>query len=67
MKEKHNRKITYNSIICDAQGKAYLINESIIKEEQCYCCKNRNNIKNCRFDVKNGGCINYEKMDKRKC
>lgn len=68
MKEKHNREITYNSIIYKTQGKEYLVIESIIKEEQCCNCKKRGNIKQCRFDVENERCKNYEKkMDKRKC
>ncbi len=67
MNERRNREIKYNMIINNVQGKSYLIEEAIIKEEQCFNCKKQGNIKLCRLKIENQRCVNYEKkMDKRK-
>lgn len=39
MNERRNREIEYNMIINKTQGKSYLIEEAIVKEEQCFNCK----------------------------
>lgn len=67
MNERRNREIEYNMIINKTQGKSYLIEEAIIKEEQCFYCKKQGNIKLCRLKIENQRRVNYEKkMDKRK-
>ena len=67
MNERRNREIEYNMIINKTQGKSYLIEEEIIKEEQWFNCKNQGNRKLCRLKIESQRCVNYEKkMDKRK-
>lgn len=65
MKQKISRTIKYNSILNETQGEDYLINEEIIKEEQCCNCIKRGKLKQCRLEIDNLRCINYEKVDKR--
>lgn len=61
------RKQYYSSLEKEIMGRDFKFKVERIKDEQCYCCKNRNNIKTCRLNINDGSCINYEKMDKRKC
>ena len=62
MNERRNREIEYNMIINKTRGKSYLIEEAIIKEEQCSKCIKRGSIKYCRLNIdpEKRVCRNYK-------
>lgn len=56
----------YEQIISEKLGKNYARQVEYIKEEQCIYCK-KYKKKECRLKIEKDKCVNYEKMDKRKC
>lgn len=56
------RQFRYECIIKDKLGKDKMLEIDKIKEEQCiYCAKCGK--RNCRMNIREGECINYEKRN----
>ena len=61
--EKNYKSRMYEDIIRQKQGKEYMQQVSIIKEEQCCLCTKKGSMC-CRLNIQNGQCINLAKKRK---
>ena len=58
--EKNYKKMLYEDIIRQKQGKEYMQQVSIIKEEQCCKCTKKGSMR-CRLNMQDNKCINFAK------
>lgn len=61
MREKEYKETIYEEIIKEKHGEKFPYQVRNIKNEQCYKCVNKGNIKKCRLEIDNNRCKNYKR------